>query len=266
MLRLLGLLEVAGMGVSAWLYRLPTPYHQILSGEAIARCRENFLEGEERRWWPKIVEYLATGPKSLSAISSRVYGSGLPESAALGLLICCKNILRVGAPPAGHLDPGWADSVMFGLNPTALTPGYQPAGNHPHDGHHDPHAEQFANITIQDAAHPRWEYLREIENGEPDAGSEVGPLDEVAPVPPQQDVEVERGEPIDADDYDPDTCDPEDRPVECFDIHAELRALGEWPPIYSDDTPETDLDPDDDHACMVVSDFFNDILIARSMR
>ena len=74
------------------------------------------------------------------------------------------------------------------------------------------------------------------------------------------------GEPIDADDYDPDTCDPEDRPVECFDIHAELRALGEWPPIYSDDTPETDLDPDDDHACMVVSDFFNDILIARSMR
>ena len=249
-----GLVEVGEKRESGCIYRLPTPYHQILSNEAIAHCRNHFLEKEERPWWPKVVEYLASGEKSLSSICLRVYGTPLPQSCAVGLLVSRKVLRRVACSPLGLVHPSWSDTVIFQLNPAALHPQHHSSYEHPYM----PAAE------ISSDAAP------EIEEGDPFPQEENEPIDADEPEPPPESEEIEPGPPVDDADYDPETCDPEDRPNYNYELH---QALCQWAGVGSEDynheydyTSDTHLDSDDDRACFAASDHFTDLIIRHAMR
>jgi len=195
-----GLAEVGEKGESGCLYRLPTPYHQILSNETIARCRCSFLEKEERRWWPKVVEYLAGGAKSLSSICLRVYGTPLPQSYAVGLLVSLKVVYRAACSPLGLEYPSWPDTVIFELNPAALNPQHHSTYEHPYI----PMAISLTGRQNTEAAEVLADATLEIEEGELFPEEEKGPIDADEPEPPPESEEIEPGPPIDEANYDPD--------------------------------------------------------------
>ena len=193
MLRL-GLAEVGEKGESGWLCHLPTPYHQILSEAAIARIRSVFYEKGERSSWPKVVEYLASGPKSFRSIGSRVHGLLGTDSWDVSLLVFANVVSWRASPPFEMLDTSWADCFIWHLKPAALNPQYHPAIEHPN----------MASGTTSDAEAAVFlaRAAPEIEEGEDFPEDEKEPIDADEPEPPPEEEEFEPGPPIDDGDDD----------------------------------------------------------------
>lgn len=108
-------------GMEAKSYKLVTPPgHGLLNQGAWDRCQGHVIAAEEHQHWPRFVEALKGGPKSLWDISQEVYGCGVPQSEAFGLLLGC-DVINCNEN-SGLKGDDWLKATVCELKPEALAP------------------------------------------------------------------------------------------------------------------------------------------------